>query len=124
MKSPLLLIALGALIAVFAALNEHFFHFPYIYTLPILAFGVVFLLVGYARLRAARPEVGFENEKSRVRTSLVFAATVLVAVWAGWSICSRLYPDASISVRWLVAIISFVTATSFFVSTLFRRTTR
>ena len=124
MKNPLVLIALGALIAVFAALNEHLFHFPFIFTVPILAFGILFLLVGYARLRAARPESGSDNQKPRVQGSLVFFATVLVAIWAGWSIYSRLYPDASITVRWLVAIISFLTATSFFASSRFRRTTR
>ena len=124
MKNPLVLITLGALIAVFAALNDRLFHLPLLFTLPILAFGIAFLLVGYARLRTVRPQLSSANEKSRVQTTVVFFAAVVVAIWIGWSIYSRLYPDVSITMRWLIAIISFLTVGSFFASSLFRRTTR
>jgi peptidoglycan biosynthesis protein MviN/MurJ (putative lipid II flippase) len=112
MKTPFLLISIGAVIAVLAALNEYVFYLPFAFVAPALIVGTVSLLVGYAKIRAARPRS--IDPSSRWRYYLSLCRAVVIGVTLGFLIYSEIYVDIALPVRWLVSVVCLSLAAAFF----------
>ena len=122
MKIPFLLIALGAVIAVLAALNEYVFYLPFAVVAPALILGCVSILVGYAKIRAARPKS--MDPSSRWRYYLFLCLAVVIGVTLGFLIYSGIYVDIALPVRWLLSVVCLSLAAAFFYWDVFFRRKR